>query len=115
MMTKKLTLADVPRNSPESQKENSSFQFQKHQLIENGILEKNIEEEEIEDDTLIYSRPVFTRLLKKLKSGDLLMVTKIDRCCKNRMEFLQLQEKLKNRKRFRWPQKQPGNTKVEKP
>ena len=43
----------------------------------------------------IKSRPVFQKLMKEeLKPNDLLMVTKIDRCSRNTLEFLKLQDLL---------------------
>jgi len=44
---------------------------------------------------LIRKRPVFQKLLEKeLQENDLLLVTKIDRCSRNNLDFLKLQEKL---------------------
>jgi DNA invertase Pin-like site-specific DNA recombinase len=41
----------------------------------------------------IKNRPVFQKLMKEeLKPNDLLMVTKIDRCSRNTLEFLKLQD-----------------------
>ena len=41
----------------------------------------------------IKNRPVFQKLIKdELKPNDLLMVTKIDRCSRNTLEFLKLQD-----------------------
>jgi len=41
----------------------------------------------------IKNRPVFQKLInQKLKDKDLLMVTKIDRCSRNTLEFLKLQD-----------------------
>ena len=43
----------------------------------------------------IKNRPVFQKLInQKLKENDLLMVTKIDRCSRNTLEFLKLQDSL---------------------
>ena len=39
-------------------------------------------------------RPVFSHLIDhELKENDLLLVTKIDRCSRNKLEFLKLQER----------------------
>lgn len=41
----------------------------------------------------IKNRPVFQKLInQKLKENDILMVTKIDRCSRNTLEFLKLQD-----------------------
>ena len=81
------------RVSSKSQESNSSIEFQKHQLIQNGILETNILIETGSAADSIQNRPVFQDLIeKKLKSNDLLMVTKIDRCSRNTLEFLKLQD-----------------------
>jgi DNA invertase Pin-like site-specific DNA recombinase len=43
----------------------------------------------------IRERPVFQKLIEKeLQENDLLLVTKIDRCSRNTLDFLKLQEKL---------------------
>lgn len=45
----------------------------------------------------IKERPVFQKLIdQELKENDLLFVTKIDRCSRNKLEFLKLQERLHN-------------------
>ncbi|NUF26398.1 recombinase family protein [Lactobacillus mellis] len=41
-------------------------------------------------------RPVFERVLKKLKKGDTLMVTKLDRFARNTVEAIQVVQKLFN-------------------
>ena len=72
---------------------------QKEQLIENGILEKNILVEVGSAANEIKNRPVFQILInQKLQEGDVLMVTKIDRCSRNTLEFLKLQDILFKRK-----------------
>ena len=49
--------------------------------------------------TEIKNRPVFQTLInQKLQEGDTLMVTKIDRCSRNTLEFLKLQDILLKRK-----------------
>jgi DNA invertase Pin-like site-specific DNA recombinase len=43
----------------------------------------------------IRERPVFQKLIEEeLQENDLLLVTKIDRCSRNTLDFLKLQEKL---------------------
>ena len=43
----------------------------------------------------IKNRPVFKKLMQEeLQTNDLLMVTKIDRCSRNTLEFLKLQDVL---------------------
>ena len=59
--------------------ENSSLESQNKEWIKHGISE----------------RPTFYKLISQvLKENDLLFVTKIDRCSRNTLEFLKLQDKL---------------------
>jgi len=65
----------------------------KQQLIQNGIEEENILVEVGSGANEIKNRSVFQKLInQKLKENDLLMVTKIDRCSRNTLEFLKLQD-----------------------
>ena len=62
-------------------------------MIQNGIEEQNIFVEVGSGANEIKNRPVFQKLInQKLKENDLLMVTKIDRCSQNTLEFLKLQD-----------------------
>jgi len=81
------------RVSSKSQESNSSIESQKQQLIQNGIEEQNIFVEVGSGANEIKNRSVFQKLInQKLKENDLLMVTKIDRCSRNTLEFLKLQD-----------------------
>jgi len=81
------------RVSSKTQESNSSIQSQKQQLIQNGIEEENIFVEVGSGANEIKNRSVFQKLInQKLKENDLLMVTKIDRCSRNTLEFLKLQD-----------------------
>ena len=81
------------RVSSKSQESNSSIKSQKEQLIQNGIQPENIRIEVGSASNEIKSRLVFQKLIQEeLKSNDLLMVTKIDRCRRNTLEFLKLQD-----------------------
>jgi DNA invertase Pin-like site-specific DNA recombinase len=81
------------RVSSKTQESNSSIESQKHQLIQNGIEEENIFVEVGSGANEIKNRPVFQKLIgEELKPNDLLMVTKIDRCSRNTLEFLKLQD-----------------------
>jgi len=81
------------RVSSKSQESNSSIEFQKQQLIQNGIQDQNIRIEVGSAANEIRNRPVFQKLMEEeLKPNDLLMVTKIDRCSRNTLEFLKLQD-----------------------
>jgi len=83
------------RVSSKSQESNSSIDSQKQELIQNGILEKNIFVEIRSAADSIQNRPIFQNLIEnKLKANNLLMVTKIDRCSRDTLSFLSLQEKL---------------------
>ena len=62
-------------------------------MIQNGIEEENIFVEIGSGSNEIKNRSVFQKLInQKLKENDLLMVTKIDRCSRNTLEFLKLQD-----------------------
>ena len=81
------------RVSSKSQESNSSIKSQKEQLIQNGIQPENIRIEVGSATNEIKNRLVFQKLIQEeLKSNDLLMVTKIDRCSRNTLEFLKLQD-----------------------
>jgi putative DNA-invertase from lambdoid prophage Rac len=81
------------RVSSKSQEFNSSIESQKQQLIQNGIEEQNILVEIGSAANEIKNRPVFQKLMnQKLQENDLVMVTKIDRCSRNTLEFLKLQD-----------------------
>ena len=81
------------RVSSKSQESNSSIKSQKDQLIQNGIEAENIRIEVKSGANEIKNRPVFQKLMEEeLKPNDLLMVTKIDRCSRNTLEFLKLQD-----------------------
>ena len=62
-------------------------------MIQNGIEEQNIFFEVGSRANEIKNRSVFQKLVnQKLKENNLLMVTKIDRCSRNTLEFLKLQD-----------------------
>lgn len=83
------------RVSSKSQEENSSLEFQKQELLKQEVPEKNIRVEVGSAADPIRERPVFQKLIEEeLKENHLLLVTKIDRCSRNTLEFLKLQEKL---------------------
>lgn len=86
------------RVSSKSQEDNSSLEEQKQELIRQGIPKKNIRIEVGSAADPIKERSVFQKLIdQELKENDLLLVTKIDRCSRNTLEFLKLQEKLFNK------------------
>ena len=81
------------RVSSKSQESNSSIESQKEQLTQKGIEAENIRIEVGSAANEIKNRPVFQKLItEELKGNDLLMVTKIDRCSRNTLEFLKLQD-----------------------
>lgn len=87
------------RVSSKSQEANSSLESQKQELIRNGVLESNIIIEVGSAANEIKNRPNFQNLIENvLKEGDTLVVTKIDRCARNTLEFLKLQDILFKRK-----------------
>jgi DNA invertase Pin-like site-specific DNA recombinase len=94
---------EIPRNcryayarvSSKSQEDNSSLEAQKQEFLQHGVPEKNIRLEIGSAADSISDRPIFQKLIEEeLKQNDLLLVTKIDRCSRNTLEFLKLQEKL---------------------
>ena len=94
---------EIPKNcrygyvrvSSKSQEENSSLEAQKKELIKEGVPEKNIRIEIGSAADVMEDRPVFYNLIEnELKENDLFLVTKIDRCSRNTLEFLKLQENL---------------------
>ena len=94
-----MTKYGYARVSSKSQEDNSSLKGQKEQLIENGILEENTLVEVGSAANEIKNRSIFQILInQKLQEGDVLMVTKIDRCSRNTLEFLKLQDILFKRK-----------------
>lgn len=81
------------RVSSQSQQTNSSLEYQKQELIRKGIPESNIIIEVGSAANEIKNRPNFQNLIQNvLKEGDTLVVTKIDRCARNTLEFLKLQD-----------------------
>ena len=89
------------RISSKSQESNSSIESQKQELIQNGIEEENIFVEVGSGANEIKNRPVFQKLInQKLKENDLLIVTKIDKFSQNTIEFLKLQDILKEKYYF---------------
>ena len=87
------------RVSSKSQEDNSSLESQKQELVRNGILESNIRIEVGSATNEIKNRPGFQNLIQNiLKEGYTLVVTKIDRCARNTLEFLKLQDILFKRK-----------------
>lgn len=86
------------RVSSRSQENNSSLESQKQELIQLAVPEKNIRVEVASAADFIQERPVFQKLIEEeLQENDLLVVTKIDRCSRNTLEFLKLQELLYNK------------------
>ena len=83
------------RVSSKSQEDNSSLKAQIQEFTQQGVPKKNIRIEVGSAADKIEDRPVFYHLIDdELKENDLLFVTKIDRCSRNTLEFLKLQERL---------------------
>ena len=71
------------------------METQKQEFIQKSVLEKNIRVEIVSAADKIEDPPVRYHLVDhELKEDDLLLVTKIDRCSRNTLEFLKLQERL---------------------
>ena len=78
-----------------SQESNSSLESQKKELMKNGISAANIRIEVGSAADSLKDRPIFEKLIEEeLSKNDLLMVTKLDRCSRNTLSFLKLQDKL---------------------
>ena len=74
------------------------MESQKRELLKQEVPKKNIRVEVGSAADPIRERPVFQKLIEEeLKENHLLVVTKIDRCSRNTLEFLKLQEKLFNK------------------
>lgn len=83
------------RVSSKSQQDNSSLESQKQEFLKLGVTEQNIRVEVGSATENIKDRPIFYSLIdNELTQNDLLFVTKIDRCSRNTLEFLKLQERL---------------------
>jgi DNA invertase Pin-like site-specific DNA recombinase len=83
------------RVSSKSQQENSSLESQKQEFLKLGVPQQNIRLEVGSAVDNIQDRPVFYNLIDhELTQNHLLFVTKIDRCSRNTLEFLKLQERL---------------------
>jgi DNA invertase Pin-like site-specific DNA recombinase len=83
------------RVSFKEQAENSSLEAQKAELIKLGVPEENIYLEVGSATNVIQNRPIFFKLIHQiLKEGDLLAVTKLDRCSRNTLSFLQFKNQL---------------------
>ena len=77
--------------SYKSQEDNPYLKGQKEQLIESGILKQNILVEVGSAANEIKNRSIFQILInQKFQESDVLMVTKINRCSRNTLEFLKL-------------------------
>ena len=94
---------EIPKNgryayarvSSKSQQDNSSLESQKQEFRKLAVPEKNIRIEIGSAADPIRERPIFQKLIEEeLQENDLLLVTKIDRCSRNTLEFLKLQERL---------------------
>lgn len=79
------------RVSSKSQLENTSLKEQRTQILETYPNALIIEEQFTGKTT---DRPEFTKLIKKLKNGDRLVVAKLDRFCRNVREGLTCLEEL---------------------
>lgn len=81
--------------SLESQKDNSSLKLQISKFEKLGVPKKNIRIEVASAVSNINNRPIFYNLINnELTTNNILFVTKIDRCSRNTLEFLKLQDKL---------------------
>jgi len=87
------------RVSSKTQENNSSLKSQKHELLNQGIAKENIRTEVGSAAGELKKRPIFYHLItQELKTNDVLVVTKFDRCTRNTKEFLQFRHMLYDRK-----------------
>jgi len=90
-----MTIYGYARVSSKSQEDNSSLETQKKELFKNGVPETGLIIEIGSAADEIQNRSKFHQLINEtLQEGDTLMVTKIDRCSRNTLEFLKLQDSL---------------------
>jgi DNA invertase Pin-like site-specific DNA recombinase len=83
------------RVSSKSQEDNSSLEAQKDEFLRLGVPVKNILVKVSSTADKIKDYPIFYDLIDdELKENYLLVVTKIDRCSRNTLEFLKLQERI---------------------
>ena len=94
---------EIPKNcrygygrvSSKSQESNSSLKVQEKEFLKLGVPKENIRLEIGSAADPIRERKNIQKLIEEeLQENDLLLVTKIDRCSRNTLEFLKLQEKL---------------------
>lgn len=85
------------RVSSKGQVDNNSLEEQE-QTIKNRYPDARIYKEIYSAATSVEDREVFSEILKTLIEGDVLVVTKLDRFCRNAREGLQVIEDLLNRK-----------------
>ena len=82
---------DYTRVSSKFQEDNSSLETQKRGFIQQRVPKKNIQFKVEFAADHFKRRLVFQRLIdQELKENDLLLVTKINRCSRNTLEFLKL-------------------------
>ncbi len=94
---------EIPKNcrygysrvSSKFQEDNSSLEAQKEEFFRLGVPTKNIRVEVGSAADKIEDQSIFYNLIdSELKEKNLVLVTKIDRCSRNTLEFLKLQEQL---------------------
>ena len=98
-----ISFKDIPKNkrygycgvSSKEQARNSSLDTQKSELIQTAVAEQNIFTEIGSVTEFIKKQLVFCNLIEnRLKRGDCLIITKINRCSRNTLSFLQLKSQL---------------------
>jgi DNA invertase Pin-like site-specific DNA recombinase len=91
----KNTIYGYARISSKEQADNSSLESQKEELLREGVPETNIYPEVESATNSIDKRLVFSKLIHEtLKVRDSLFVSKLDRCSRNTLSFLQLKNLL---------------------
>lgn len=96
--TPKENIFGYVRVSSKSQEINFSIQNQTDELMRLGVPKKNIRTETVSATGKFLERPKFMKLIDKLESGDILVVTKLDRVSRSTLDFLTLHEYLLKKK-----------------
>ena len=92
---KKNILYGYARVSSKEQAHNFSLSGQKEELLKQGVEEQNIFTEIGSATDSLEKRPVFYKLIHHtLKEGDTLVITELDRCSRNTLQFLQVKNLL---------------------
>lgn len=88
-----MTKIGYARVSTKSQLENNSLEIQERELLAKGC--EKVLKEQYTGKTV--DRPIFNKVVKELKEGDVLVVTKLDRFARTTLEGMNLMQSLLDR------------------